>query len=62
MPAQKSKKPVQPAAKPATKVAAKPASRATPAKAVATVVAKLFHQVQQVECERIIVIEDEDFH
>ena len=40
MPAQKSKKPVQPAARPATKVATKPASRATPAKAVAKVVSK----------------------
>lgn len=40
MPAQKSKKPVQSAAKPATKVAAKPASRSTPAKAAATVATK----------------------
>nr|MDP2192415.1 RNA polymerase sigma factor RpoD [Rhodoferax sp.] len=40
MPAQKSKKPVQSAAKPATKLAAKPASRSTPAKVVATVATK----------------------
>ncbi|WP_296501783.1 RNA polymerase sigma factor RpoD [Rhodoferax sp.] len=40
MPVQKSKKPVQSAAKPATKVVAKAASRPTPSKAVASVAAK----------------------
>jgi len=40
MPVQKSKKPVQSAAKPATKVAAKPASKATPPKAVVKVATK----------------------
>ena len=40
MPAQKSKKPVQSAAKPATKVAAKPVSRSTPPKALDKVAAK----------------------
>jgi RNA polymerase primary sigma factor len=40
MPAQKSKKPVQSAAKPATKVAAKPASTAAPSRAAVKVAAK----------------------
>ncbi|WP_296447268.1 sigma-70 family RNA polymerase sigma factor, partial [Rhodoferax sp. UBA5149] len=40
MPVQKSKKPVQSAAKPATKVAAKPVSRSTPPKALDKVAAK----------------------
>jgi RNA polymerase primary sigma factor len=40
MPVQKSKKPVQSAAKPATKVVAKAASRPTPSKAAASVAAK----------------------
>ena len=40
MPAQKSKKPVQSAAKPATKVAVKPASRSTPPKALDKVATK----------------------
>ena len=40
MPVQKSKKPVQSAAKPATKVVAKAASRPTPSKAVASVAAE----------------------
>jgi len=40
MPVQKSKKPVQSAAKPATKVAAKPASKTTPPKAVVKVATK----------------------